>query len=72
MTPTDKEFAPNLVRNLESANQTVSLELLNMAMQVSSIVICDREYRWRAIFIRIVILLTVDLDMADQVENNSH
>ncbi|CAF3600862.1 unnamed protein product [Rotaria sordida] len=35
LTPTDKEFAPNLVRNLENANQVVSQELLNMAMQNS-------------------------------------
>lgn len=35
LTPADKEFAPNLVRNLENANQQVSAELLNMAMQVS-------------------------------------
>lgn len=34
LIPADKEFAPNLVRNLENANQQVSLELLNMAMQV--------------------------------------
>ncbi|CAF0883783.1 unnamed protein product [Adineta steineri] len=36
LTPTDKDFAPNLVRNLENANQTVSLDLLNMAMQTSN------------------------------------
>ena len=36
LTPQDKEFAPDLVRNLESANQMVSLDLLNIAMQVSS------------------------------------
>ena len=35
LMPADKEFAPNLVRNLENANQQVSAELLNMAMQVS-------------------------------------
>ena len=35
LTPLDKEFAPNLVRNLENANQTVPLDVLNMAMQVS-------------------------------------
>ncbi|CAF3734679.1 unnamed protein product [Adineta steineri] len=36
LTPADKDFAPNLVRNLENANQTVSLDLLNMAMQTSN------------------------------------
>ncbi|CAF4186599.1 unnamed protein product, partial [Adineta steineri] len=36
LTPADKDFAPNLVRNLENANQSVSLDLLNMAMQTSN------------------------------------
>ncbi|UJR37349.1 hypothetical protein I4U23_030057 [Adineta vaga] len=36
LTSADKEFAPNLVRNLENANQVVSLDLLNMAMQNSN------------------------------------
>ncbi|CAF3561377.1 unnamed protein product [Rotaria sp. Silwood1] len=35
LTQADKEFAPNLVRNLENANQNVPSELLNMAMQNS-------------------------------------
>jgi ATP-dependent RNA helicase DDX42 len=35
LTPADHDFAPNLVRNLENANQVVSQDLLNMAMQVS-------------------------------------
>ncbi|CAF3757456.1 unnamed protein product [Rotaria socialis] len=35
LTPADKEFAPNLVRNLENANQVVSDDLFNMAMQIS-------------------------------------
>ncbi|CAF4371280.1 unnamed protein product [Rotaria sp. Silwood2] len=35
LTQADKEFAPNLVRNLENANQAVPQELLNMAMQNS-------------------------------------
>lgn len=34
LTFADKEFAPNLVRNLEHANQPVSAELLSLAMQV--------------------------------------
>lgn len=33
MTVADKDFAPNLVRNLEHANQIVSSELLSMAME---------------------------------------
>jgi ATP-dependent RNA helicase DDX42 len=36
MTAADQEFAPHLVRNLENANQAVPLDLLNIAMQVSS------------------------------------
>jgi predicted amino acid-binding ACT domain protein len=35
LTPLDQDFAPNLVRNLENANQMVSQDLLNMAMLVS-------------------------------------
>ncbi|CAF1575626.1 unnamed protein product [Adineta ricciae] len=35
LTSADKDFAPNLVRNLENANQSVPLDLLNMAMQNS-------------------------------------
>lgn len=36
LTSADKDFAPNLVRNLENANQNVPLDLLNMAMQVGT------------------------------------
>ena len=36
MTAADKEFAPNLVRNLENANQAVPAELIDVAMQVSA------------------------------------
>jgi ATP-dependent RNA helicase DDX42 len=35
VTPKDKEFCPHLVRNLESSNQNVSQELLNIASQCS-------------------------------------
>ena len=35
MTPKDKEFAPHLVRNLESADQNVPQELVDLASQVA-------------------------------------
>lgn len=35
MTPKDKEFAPHLVRNLESADQQVPQELIDLASQVN-------------------------------------
>ena len=35
LTPKDKEFAPHLVRNLESADQEVSQELFDLASQCS-------------------------------------
>jgi ATP-dependent RNA helicase DDX42 len=34
VTPKDKEFCPHLVRNLESSNQIVPQELINLALQV--------------------------------------
>jgi hypothetical protein len=34
LTPKDSNFAGDLVRNLEGANQHVSKELLDLAMQV--------------------------------------
>lgn len=34
VTSKDKEFCPHLVRNLESANQNVPEELLNLALQI--------------------------------------
>ena len=34
LTPRDKEFAPLLVRNLEGANQFVTDDLMQLAMQV--------------------------------------
>ena len=36
LTPKDSNFAGDLVRNLEGANQHVSKELLDLAMQVRS------------------------------------
>lgn len=36
LTPKDSNFAGDLVRNLEGANQHVSKELLDLAMQVQS------------------------------------
>jgi ATP-dependent RNA helicase DDX42 len=35
VTAKDKEFCPHLVRNLESSNQTVPENLLNLALQVT-------------------------------------
>ena len=66
MTLADKEFAPNLVRNLEHANQIVSPELLSMAMQVS--VNMARIDQSNSLF-RILILLIHDLDITIQVAN---
>ena len=34
VTPKDKEFCPHLVRNLESSNQNVPQELVDLALQV--------------------------------------
>ncbi len=35
VTQKDKEFCPHLIRNLESANQEVSSELLELALKVT-------------------------------------
>ncbi len=45
MTPKDKEFAPHLVRNLESADQDVCQELIDLASQVIYLFFNARTYR---------------------------
>lgn len=43
LTPKDSNFAGDLVRNLEGANQHVSKELLDLAMQVQSKKLCEES-----------------------------
>jgi len=71
ITPADKEFAPNLVRNLEHANQVVPNELLNLAMQVSWRKTVETEIsKMNVCGFRIVILQLVELGM--EVESIFH
>jgi ATP-dependent RNA helicase DDX42 len=44
MTPKDKEFAPHLVRNLESADQDVCQELIDLASQVIYLFIYSKSF----------------------------
>jgi superfamily II DNA/RNA helicase len=62
ITSMDKEFAPNLVRNLESANQQVPLDLLNLAMQVALVQHGYIDSVNLARTCRMVIFPTVDRD----------